>query len=116
MLINFQLPVITSSIISFAISFIFSLIFIKINSNFRAKDNSQRRLNSLDIVPLGGIAMATSFFICVRLLGEAGSEFVYISMFALAIATVGVVDDFLNLNWKVKIIFQFLLSLCQYFI
>lgn len=115
MLINFQLPVITSSIISFAISFIFSLIFIKINSNFRAKASTQRRLNSLDIVPLGGIAMATSFFICVRLLGEAGSEFVYISMFALAIATVGVVDDFLNLNWKVKIIFQFLFVLVPIF-
>jgi UDP-GlcNAc:undecaprenyl-phosphate GlcNAc-1-phosphate transferase len=68
----------------------------------------QKRLNSLNIVPLGGIAMATSFFICVRLLGEAGSEFVYISMFAFAIAIIGVIDDFFNLNWKVKIIFQFL--------
>ena len=111
MLNNFQIPVIASSIISFLISFIICLIFIKINSNFRVKDNSQIRLNSLNIIPLGGIAMATSFFISVRLLGQAGSEFVYISIFALAIAIIGVIDDFLNLNWKVKIIFQFIFVL-----
>ena len=115
MLNNFQIPVIASSIISFLISFIICLIFIKINSNFRVKDNSQIRLNSLNIIPLGGIAMATSFFISVRLLGEAGSDFVYISMFALAIAIVGVVDDFLTLNWKIKIIFQFLFVLVPIF-
>ena len=115
MLNNFQISVIASSIISFLISFIICLIFIKINSNFRVKDNSQIRLNSLNIIPLGGIAMATSFFISVRLLGEAGSEFVYISMFAFAIAIVGVVDDFLTLNWKVKIIFQFLFVLVPIF-
>lgn len=115
MLNNFQIPVIASSIISFLISFIICLIFIKINSNFRVKENSQIRLNSLNIIPLGGIAMATSFFISVRLLGEAGSDFVYISMFALAIAIVGVVDDFLTLNWKIKIIFQFLFVLVPIF-
>ena len=115
MLNNFQIPVIASSIISFLISFIICLIFIKINSNFRVKDSSQIRLNSLNIIPLGGIAMATSFFISVRLLGEAGSDFVYISMFALAIAIVGVVDDFLTLNWKIKIIFQFLFVLVPIF-
>ena len=115
MLNNFQIPVIASSIISFLISFIICLIFIKINSNFRVKDNTQIRLNSLNIIPLGGIAMATSFFISVRLLGEAGSDFVYISMFALAIAIVGVVDDFLTLNWKIKIIFQFLFVLVPIF-
>ena len=115
MLNNFQIPVIASSIISFLISFIICLIFIKINSNFRVKDNPQIRLNSLNIIPLGGIAMATSFFISVRLLGEAGSDFVYISMFALAIAIVGVVDDFLTLNWKIKIIFQFIFVLVPIF-
>ena len=115
MLNNFQIPVIASSIISFLISFIICLIFIKINSNFRVKENSQIRLNSLNIIPLGGIAMATSFFISVRLLGEAGSDFVYISIFALAIAIVGVVDDFLTLNWKIKIIFQFLFVLVPIF-
>jgi len=115
MLNNFQIPVLASSIISFLISFIICLIFIKINSNFRVKENSQIRLNSLNIIPLGGIAMATSFFISVRLLGEAGSDFVYISMFALAIAIVGVVDDFLTLNWKIKIIFQFLFVLVPIF-
>ena len=111
MMENIQLPVISASIISFLVSFLICLMFVKINTNFRANKNNQKRLNSLNIVPLGGVGMAASFFISVRLLGEAGSEFVYISIFALAIAIIGVVDDFLNLNWKVKIIFQFVFVL-----
>lgn len=107
MMENIQLPVVSASIISLLTSFFICLIFIKINTNFIASKSSQKRLNSLNIVPLGGVGMATSFFISVRLLGQAGSEFVYISIFALAIAIMGVVDDFLNLNWKVKIVFQF---------
>ena len=108
---NIQLPVISASIISFLVSYLICLIFVKINTNFRTNKKNQKRLNSLNIVPLGGVGMAASFFISVRLLGEAGSEFVYISIFALAIAIIGVVDDFLNLNWKVKIIFQFVFVL-----
>ena len=111
MIENIQLPVISASIISFLVSFLICLIFVKINTNFSANRSNQKRLNSLNIVPLGGVAMAASFFISVRLLGQAGSEFVYISIFALAIAIIGVIDDFLNLNWKVKIIFQFVFVL-----
>ena len=107
MIENIQLPVISASIISFIVSFLICFIFVKINTNFRTNKSTQKRLNSLNIVPLGGVGMAASFFISVRLLGQAESEFVYISIFALAIAIIGVVDDFLNLNWKVKIIFQF---------
>jgi len=107
MIENIQLPVISASIISFIVSFLICFIFVKINTNFRTNKSNQKRLNSLNIVPLGGVGMAASFFISVRLLGQAESEFVYISIFALAIAIIGVVDDFLNLNWKVKIIFQF---------
>ncbi len=105
---DFQLSIITASAISFAISFSLSLIFIKINSNFKTKESNQVRLNRLNIVPLGGIAMALSFFVSVRLLGEAGEKFVYISLFAIAIAFLGVIDDFSNLNWKIKIVFQFI--------
>ena len=111
MIENIQLPVISASIISFIVSFLICFIFVKINTNFRTNKSNQKRLNSLNIVPLGGVGMAASFFISVRLLGQAGSEFVYISIFALAIAIIGVVDDFLNLNWKVKIIFQFVFVL-----
>ena len=111
MIENIQLPVISASIISFIVSFLICFTFVKINTNFRTNNINQKRLNSLNIVPLGGVGMAASFFISVRLLGQAGSEFVYISIFALAIAIIGVIDDFLNLNWKVKIIFQFVFVL-----
>ena len=112
---NIQLPVITASLISLVISCTICFIFIKIYSNYQVTKNDQKRLNTLNIVQLDGIAMASSFFISVRLLGEAGSDFVYISIFALAIAVVGIADDFHNLNWKIKIIFQFIFVIVPIF-
>ncbi len=107
---DFQVSVFTASTIAFIISSILCFLIIKYNKNFIIKSNNhdQKRLNTLNIVPLGGVAMALSFFISVRLLGEADSNIVSISFFALAISVLGVIDDFLNLNWKMKIIFQFL--------
>ena len=108
LLSDFQVSVYTASATAFFISSILCFSIIKYNKNFITKSNNQKRLNTLNIVPLGGVAMAISFFISVRLLGEADSNIVSISVFALAISILGVVDDFLNLNWKLKIIFQFL--------
>ncbi len=105
---DFQVSVYTASATAFIISSILCFSIIKYNKNFITKSNNQKRLNTLNIIPLGGVAMAISFFISVRLLGEAASNIVSISVFALAISILGVVDDFLNLNWKLKIIFQFL--------
>jgi len=65
----------------------------------------------LNIIPLGGIAMAISFFICVRFLGEADSSIQYIALFALGVSILGIVDDFRNLNWRLKIVLQLLLVL-----
>ena len=108
LLSDFQVSVYTASATAFIISSILCFSIIKYNKNFITKSNNQKRLNTLNIIPLGGVAMAISFFISVRLLGEADSNIVSISVFALAISILGVVDDFLNLNWKLKIIFQFL--------
>jgi len=108
LLSDFQVSIYTASAVAFIISSILCFSIIKYNKNFITKSNNQKRLNTLNIVPLGGVAMAISFFISVRLLGEADSNIVSISVFALAISILGVVDDFLNLNWKLKIIFQFL--------
>ena len=108
LLSDFQVSVYTASATAFIISSILCFSIIKYNKNFIIKSNNQKRLNTLNIIPLGGVAMAISFFISVRLLGEADSNIVSISVFALAISILGVVDDFLNLNWKLKIIFQFL--------
>jgi len=108
LLSDFQVSIYTASAIAFIISSILCFSIIKYNKNFITKSNNQKRLNTLNIVPLGGVAMAISFFISVRLLGEADSNIVSISVFALAISILGVVDDFLNLNWKLKIFFPFL--------
>ena len=105
---DFQVSIYVASIVAFFLSTLFCFFIIRINKNFNSKSNNQKRLNSLNIIPLGGVAMALSFFISVRLLGQADSNVVNVSIFALAISILGVVDDFLNLNWKLKIIFQFL--------
>ena len=103
---DFQVSVYVASISSFLISVILCFLLIKYISNVAKSKNTQKRLNDFNIVPLGGVAMAISFFISVRLLGEADPEIVNISIFALAISLLGVLDDFFNLNWKLKLFFQ----------
>ena len=103
---DFQVSVYVASISSFLITAILCFLLIKYISNFSKSKNTQKRLNDFNIVPLGGVAMAISFFISVRLLGEADPEIVNISIFALAISLLGVLDDFFNLNWKLKLFFQ----------
>ena len=103
---DFQVSVYVASISSFLITAILCFLLIKYISNFSKSKNTQKRLNDFNIVPLGGVAMAISFFISVRLLGEADPESVNISIFALAISLLGVLDDFFDLNWKLKLFFQ----------
>ena len=103
---DFQVSVYIASVSSFLISAILCFLLIKYISNYAKSKNTQKRLNDFNIVPLGGVAMAISFFISVRLLGEADPEIVNISIFALAISLLGVLDDFYNLNWKLKLSFQ----------
>jgi UDP-GlcNAc:undecaprenyl-phosphate GlcNAc-1-phosphate transferase len=108
---TFQLSIYFASILSFLITFLGCFIIIKTNNKFEYQNSNQKRLSNLNIVPLGGIAMATSFFISVRFLGEADSNIQYIALFALGVSILGIIDDFKNLNWKLKIIFQLLLVL-----
>ena len=103
---DFQVSVYVASISSFLITAILCFLLIKYISNVAKSKNTQKRLNDFNILPLGGVAMAISFFISVRLLGEADPEIVNISIFALAISLLGVLDDFFNLNWKLKLFFQ----------
>ena len=105
---DFQLSIYLASVCAFILSAILCNIVIKINKNFKNKENKQKRLSNLNIVPLGGVAMAISFFISVRLIGQADPKMITVSVFALAISILGVIDDFLNLSWKIKLLFQFL--------
>ena len=105
---DFQLSIYLASLLAFTLSAMLCNVVIKINKNFKSREIKQKRLTNLNIVPLGGVAMAISFFVSVRLLGEADPKMITISVFALAISILGVVDDFLNLSWKIKFLFQFL--------
>ena len=105
---DFQLSIYLASVLAFILSAILCNVVIKINKNFKSREIKQKRLTNLNIVPLGGVAMAISFFVSVRLLGESDPKMITISVFALAISVLGVIDDFLNLSWKIKFLFQFL--------
>jgi len=106
---TFQLSIYFASLLSFLLTFLGCFIIIKTSNKFQYQNINQKRLSNLNIVPLGGIAMATSFFISVRFLGEADSNIQYIALFALGVSVLGIIDDFKNLNWKLKIVFQLLL-------
>ena len=105
---NIQLTLLSACLLSSFISFSICYILVKNRPDFKLNNQTQKRLNELNIPPLGGVGMAISFFLSVRLLGEAEDIFIYISFFALAIAFLGVLDDLYNLNWKTKFFFQFL--------
>ena len=107
---NIQLTLLSACLLSCFISFSICYILIKNRPDFRINNQTQKRLNALNILPLGGVGMALSFFLSVRLLGEAEDIFIYISFFALAIAFLGVLDDLYNLNWKIKFFFQFIFA------
>lgn len=105
---EFQISIYAASIVSFSISILLCYLIFKLFGRFQAREFKQKRLSNLKITPLGGTAMAISFFISVRLLGQADSQIISISIFALAISILGIVDDFFVLNWKFKFLFQFL--------
>jgi UDP-GlcNAc:undecaprenyl-phosphate GlcNAc-1-phosphate transferase len=106
---NFQINIYLSSIFALGLSIIFNYIIFTITKNRNYQNNTEEvRLSKRNVPPLGGIAIALSFLISVRLLGEADSNFVTIGLFGVAIALLGVFDDFFNLNWKIKLFFQIL--------
>ena len=112
---TFQRSIYLASLLSFLLTFLGCFIIVKTSNKFEYQNSNQKRLSNLNIVPLGGIAMATSFFISVRFLGEADSNIQYIAFFALGVSVLGIIDDFKNLNWKLKIVFQLLLVLIPIF-
>jgi UDP-GlcNAc:undecaprenyl-phosphate GlcNAc-1-phosphate transferase len=105
---DFQVSIYVASIIAFILSGLFCFLVLNFYKNYNFKNSSQKRLNSIGVIPLGGVAMAISFFISVRLLGEADPKMVNISIFALSISILGVLDDFYELSWRLKILFQFI--------
>ena len=84
------------------------IFFLFLFQSCKENNTEEIRLSKRNVPPLGGIAIALTFLISVRLLGEAGSNFVTIGLFGVAISLLGAFDDFFNLNWKIKLFFQIL--------
>jgi len=106
---NFQINIYLSAIFALGLSIIFNyLIFIFTKNRIYQNNTEEVRLSKRNVPPLGGIAIALSFLLSVRLLGQADSNFITIGLFGVAIALLGVFDDFFNLNWKIKLFFQIL--------
>ena len=106
---NFQINIYFSAFSAIGLSIIFNYLIFSFTRNRNYQNNSEEvRLSKRNVPPLGGIAIALSFLLSVRLLGQADSNFITIGLFGVAIALLGAFDDFFNLNWKIKLFFQIL--------
>jgi len=106
---NFQINIYFSAFSAIGLSIIFNYLIFTFTRNINYQNNTEEvRLSKRNVPPLGGIAIALSFLLSVRLLGQADSNFITIGLFGVAIALLGAFDDFFNLNWKIKLFFQIL--------
>ena len=104
-----QLNIYYVAILSLVLSTVFNRIILYITKNFSFKKYSlvnEKRLVDKNTPPLGGVASAVAFFISVNFLGDADYNFIIIGAFSLLISILGSIDDFFNLNWKIKLFFQ----------
>ena len=106
---NIQINIYFTAFIALALSIVFNYLIFTFtkNTNYQ-KNNNEIRLSRRNVPPLGGIAIALSFLLSVRLLGQTESDFITIALFGVLIAIIGSFDDFYNLNWKIKLFFQIL--------
>ena len=106
-----QLNIYNTAILSFVLSGLLNWIILYSTKSIKFKkssDKNEERLVDKNIPPLGGVAAAIAFFVGVSFLGEADYNFVLIGLFAILLSFVGAVDDFFNLEWKIKLFFQVL--------
>ena len=104
-----QLNIYYVAILSVVLSAVFNRFILYITKNLSFKKSSsvsEKRLVDRNIPPLGGVASASAFFISVNFLGDADYNFIIIGAFSLLISILGAIDDFFNLNWKIKLFFQ----------
>jgi len=104
-----QLNIYYVAILSVILSAIFNRFILHITKNLSFKKSSsvsEKRLVDKNIPPLGGVASASAFFISVNFLGDTDYNFLIIGAFSLLISILGAIDDFFNLNWKIKLFFQ----------
>ena len=104
-----QLNIYYVAILSLVLSTVFNQIIFYITKNYSFKKYSlvnEKRLVDKNTPPLGGVASAVAFFISVNFLGDADYNFIIIGAFSLLISILGSIDDFFNLNWKIKLFFQ----------
>ena len=106
-----QLNIYNTAILSFVLSGLLNWIILYATKSIKfekSSDKNEERLVDKNIPPLGGVANAIAFFTGVSFLGEADYNFALIGLFAILLSLVGAVDDFFNLEWKVKLFFQVL--------
>ena len=106
-----QLNIYNTAILSFVLSGLLNWIILYAAKSVKFQkysNKSEERLVDKNIPPLGGVATAVAFFIGVNFLGEADYNFALIGLFAILLSFIGAVDDFFNLEWKIKLFFQIL--------
>ena len=106
-----QLNIYNTAILSFVLSGLLNWIILYAAKSIKFQkfsNKNEQRLVDRNIPPLGGVATAIAFFIGVSFLGEADNNFALIGLFAILLSLVGAVDDFFNLEWRIKLFFQIL--------
>ena len=104
-----QLNIYNTAMLSFVFSGLLNWIILYAAKSIKFQkfsNKSEERLVDKNIPPLGGVATAIAFFIGVSFLGEADYNFALIGLFAILLSLVGAVDDFFNLEWRIKLFFQ----------
>ena len=92
---NIQVNIYFSAFSAIGLSILFNYLIFTFTKNRNYKNNIEEvRLSKRNVPPLGGIAIALSFLLSVRLLGQADSDFITIGLFGVAIAILGALDDF----------------------
>ena len=83
---NFQINIYLSAFFALGLSIFLNYAIFTLTKNRNYQNNTEEvRLSKRNVPPLGGIAIALTFLISVRLLGEAGSNFVTIGLFGVEI-------------------------------
>lgn len=100
------LALVVSTGVSFAATPLVKNLAIRVGAVDVPKDN--RRMHKVPIPRLGGLAIATSFLLCVLVFAEVDYQIQGILMGAVMIVVIGVMDDIMTLKAIPKFIVQIL--------
>ena len=94
MFVQFNIYFVALTALLLSISINYLLLFLSQKNMLKTINRiDEKRLNTNNTPPFGGVAISLAFFIAAQFLGEANSIFVQIGTYGILIALVGFIDD-----------------------